>query len=51
MKRSEISDLRQLDFLIYKSSLGWSDFGSITEKEQRKIRQIRHSKKTEVTRE
>jgi hypothetical protein len=29
--------------------LGWSDFGSITKKEQRNIRQIRHSKKTKVT--
>jgi hypothetical protein len=37
--------LRKLDFLIYKSSLCWSDFGSITEKEQRKNGQIGHLKK------
>jgi hypothetical protein len=31
--------------------LGWSDFGSITEKEQRKIGQIRTPKKRKATRE
>jgi hypothetical protein len=37
--------LRKLDILKNKSSLGWSDFGSITEKEQRKIGQNRTPKK------
>jgi hypothetical protein len=31
--------------------LGWSDFGSITEKELRKIGQIRTPKKRKATRE
>ncbi len=42
-------NLRKLDILKNKSSLGWSGFGSITEKEQRNIRQVQHSKKTKVT--
>jgi hypothetical protein len=41
---------RKLDILKNKSSLGWSGFGSITEKEQRKIGQIRTPKKRKATR-
>jgi hypothetical protein len=48
-KKQRNIDLRKLVILKNKSSFGWSDFGSITEKEQRNIQQIRHSKKTKVT--
>jgi hypothetical protein len=47
--RVNLLNLRKLDILKNKSSLGWSGFGSITEKEQRNILQVQHSKKTKVT--